>query len=90
MSEPQNPFLVSGYHSPAYFCDREAESTKIISALSNDRNVSLISPRRMGKTGLIYHVFNRIREQDKNIRCFYLDIFSTQNLHNFVRCLAKP
>jgi len=89
MFELKNPFLVAGYHSPAYFCDREAESKKIISALSNDRNVSLISPRRMGKTGLIHHVFYQIRKQNKDIRCFYLDIFSTQNLHDFVTLLGK-
>ena len=22
---PNNPFLISGYHSPAYFCNREKE-----------------------------------------------------------------
>ncbi|KAA6345324.1 hypothetical protein EZS27_007104 [termite gut metagenome] len=84
-----NPFLVSGYHSPAYFCDRETETAKIISALSNDRNISLISPRRIGKTGLIHHVFYQLQEQDKNVSCFYLDIFSTQNLHEFVILLGK-
>jgi AAA+ ATPase superfamily predicted ATPase len=84
-----NPFLIAGYHSPAYFCDRETESAKIISALQNDRNVSLISPRRMGKTGLIHHVFYRINEQDKDVRCFYLDIFSTQNMHDFVTLFGK-
>ena len=89
MSKIKNPFLVAGYHSPAYFCDRETETAKIISALSNDRNISLISPRRMGKTGLIHHVFYRICEQDKNIRCFYFDIFSTQNLHEFVMMFGK-
>ena len=85
----KNPFLVAGYHSPTYFCDRENESAKIISALQNDRNVSLISPRRMGKTGLIHHIFYLIHEQDKNIRCFYMDIFSTQNLHDFVVLFGK-
>ncbi len=85
----KNPFLVAGYHSPAYFCDREVETEKIISALRNERNVSLISPRRMGKTGLIQHVFYYIYEQDKNICCFYLDIFSTQNLHDFTTLLGK-
>ena len=37
-----NPFLVSGYISPEYFCDRENESAKVISALTNDRNLTLI------------------------------------------------
>jgi len=89
MLKLKNPFLVAGYHGPAYFCDRETETEKIISALSNDRNLSIISPRRMGKTGLIHHVFYRVCEQDKDIYCFYLDIFSTQNLHEFVTLFGK-
>lgn len=83
-----NPFLIAGYHSPRYFCDRELETEKIISALTNDRNISLISARRMGKTGLIQHVFYKLAEQDK-VHCFYIDIFSTQNLHEFVTLLGK-
>lgn len=89
MSKLENPFLVAGYHSPAYFCDREAESEKIISALFNNRSVSLISPRRMGKTGLIHHVFYHISQQNKNARCFYMDIFPTQNLHDFAVMFGK-
>mgnify|MGYP006955890393 CR=1 FL=1 len=33
--ELKNPFLVYGYVSPHYFCDREEESKKMLSALSN-------------------------------------------------------
>jgi AAA+ ATPase superfamily predicted ATPase len=84
-----NPFLVAGYHSPAYFCDREIETEKIISALTNDRNISLISPRRFGKTGLIHHVFYQMQLQKNDVRCFYLDIFPTHNLQGFVQLLAK-
>lgn len=51
--QPRNPFLVYGYASPRYFCDREAETQQILSALENERNLTLIAPRRMGKTGLI-------------------------------------
>jgi AAA+ ATPase superfamily predicted ATPase len=85
----KNPFLIAGYHSPAYFCDRERETEKIISALINDRSVSLISPRRIGKTGLILHVFNQLSQIEKSTYCFYIDIFSTQNLHDFVEILGK-
>lgn len=49
----QNPFLLKGYISPEYFCDRDIETNKIISAVENGRDLTLISPRRMGKTGLI-------------------------------------
>ncbi|OJX87775.1 MAG: ATPase [Paludibacter sp. 47-17] len=87
--KPNNPFLIAGYHSPSYFCDRETETKKIISALINDRNISLISPRRIGKTGLIHHAFYQLADHDQSVRCFYLDIFSTQNLYEFVELLGK-
>jgi len=84
-----NPFLVAGYESPDYFCDRELETETVISALKNGRNVALISPRRIGKTGLIHNVFYRLKENDKTARCFYIDIFSTQNLSDFVRLFGE-
>ena len=89
MEKSNNPFLVTGYSSPEYFCDRENETEKIISALCNDRNISLISPRRFGKTGLIHHVFYKLKNEKSDIFCFYFDIFSTQNLHEFVQVFGK-
>lgn len=47
--KPNNPFLISGYYSPEFFCDREQETGTILDALHNGRNVALIAPRRMGK-----------------------------------------
>lgn len=87
--KPNNPFLVYGYNGPGYFCDREQETAKIISALHNERNLTLIAPRRMGKTGLIKNVFHRIGEEQKEILCFYLDIYSTRDLKAFVQLLAQ-
>ena len=54
---------MAGYYSPEFFCDRETETSAILGALHNGRNVTLISPRRMGKTGLIRHAFYRLKEQ---------------------------
>lgn len=88
-NRPHNPFLTVGYYSPAYFCDRETETAKIISAFENDRNISLISPRRFGKTGLIHHAFYQMSERDKNVVCIYFDIYSTQNLGDFVKIFAE-
>jgi AAA+ ATPase superfamily predicted ATPase len=84
-----NPFVVYGYKGPEYFCDREAETEKLMSTLHGERNVTLIAPRRMGKTGLIQHVFNRISTVDKEIKCFYIDIFATKNLEQLVQLLAN-
>ena len=44
-----NPFLITGYQGPDYFCDREKETASLMSALKNGRNITLISPRRMGE-----------------------------------------
>ena len=67
--EPGNPFIYKGYEGPTYFCDRTEETEKIVSALENGSNITLISPRRIGKTGLIKHVFHRIKEVHKDAIC---------------------
>lgn len=84
-----NPFFTVGYGGPDYFCDREEETAKLINALVNGRNIALISPRRIGKTGLIQHAFHRLNAEDASRRCFYIDIFNTQNQHDFVLALAR-
>lgn len=87
--KPNNPFLIAGYYSPEYFCDRESETATILEALHNGRNITMIAPRRMGKTGLIRQVFYRLKEQEPDIVALYMDIYSTQSLGDFVRLFAN-
>ena len=82
-----NPFLLAGYVSPKYFCDRTAETAEMLEAIDNGRNVTLLSPRRMGKTGLIHHVFHTLRK-GKVWTPIYVDVFATRNLSEFVRRFA--
>lgn len=83
-----NPFIYQGYESPKYFCDREVETKTLLSHLKNGRNVTLISPRRIGKTGLIKNTFYHLKEQEKDATYLYIDIFATKNLHDFVELLG--
>ena len=85
----KNPFIYDGYAGPDYFCDRIEESEKLISHLQNGRNVTLVSPRKVGKTGLIKHTFHLIKEKNKDAVCIYVDIFHTHNQHEFVQILGK-
>ena len=55
-----NPFVLAGYKGPAYFCDRVKETKRICDAIKNESNVTLISPRRYGKTGLIRNAFYKL------------------------------
>lgn len=87
--KPNNPFLITGYHSPEFFCDRKVETVTILDALHNGRNVTLIAPRRMGKTGLIHHAFYQLKEQKSDVVTLYMDIYSTQTLGDFVRLFAN-
>ena len=83
-----NPFVTNGYAGNDYFCDRVEETAALRELLLNENNVALISPRRIGKTDLIWHVFDdeRIRETHY---CFVVDIYATKNLSDLVNLLGK-
>ena len=81
-----NPFLTAGSAGPEYFCDRVDETRKLVNAIKNDRNVTLIAPRRYGKTGLISNVFARLPSAYTSI---YIDIYSAKNLAAFTKMLAS-
>ena len=89
MATLNNPFVVYGYKGAEYFCDRQKETEKMISTLHNERNITLVAPRRMGKTGLIHHVFHQMEKQYEGVKCFYLDIFATKNLEQMVQLMAS-
>ena len=84
--KPRNPFVLVGYQGPEYFCDRERETQKFVTWLENGSNVTLIAPRRYGKTGLIHNVFHRLPD---GFRGIYLDIYATKTLAEFTRLFAE-
>ena len=71
-----NPFVEYGYKGAQYFCDREKETKEIITDLQGESNVALISPRRIGKSGLIMHVFDEIKKLEPETVCVYIDILN--------------
>ena len=83
-----NPFLISGYVSPEFFCDREKETGMVIEAIRNGRHLTIFSPRRLGKTGLIKHVFY-IGMQKKYFVPVYVDILATSSLKEFTECFCR-
>ncbi len=88
MKPKGNPFHLKGYHGAALFCDREEETKLLVQNAQNSVNTTLISARRMGKTGLIRHAFSAL-EQTKNWNCIYVDVFATQSLAEFTNELAS-
>ena len=85
MQAPKNPFLTNGYYNPEYFCGRKQEMAVLHSAIENGRNITLIAPRRYGKTGLIHNFFQTL----SGYTCIYLDMFPIQDLAGFTSALAS-
>lgn len=84
----KNPFVVGKYLSDEYFCDRVEETAFLRKQIVNGRNVALISPRRIGKSGLIQHFFNQKDIKD-NYNAFFVDIYATTSLAEMVYTLGK-
>lgn len=84
----ENPFYITGIIPEPYFCDREKETAWMVRTLENKAHILLTSPRRMGKTQLIRHVFEQPSVKE-NYHTFYTDIYATTSLHEFVLFLSK-
>ena len=82
-----NPFLITGYAAPKYFCDRVSETNTILDTLQNGRNITLTSPRRLGKTGLIKHIFYQLKKQGATV--IYIDLYPTESLNDFTQAFAS-
>ncbi len=83
-----NPFVTNGYAGAEYFCDREVETKQITELLTNENNIALISPRRIGKTELIHHCFAQHEIKDKYYT-FVIDIYSTNSVSDLVNMFGK-
>lgn len=84
-----NPFLIKGYLSPEYFCDRIEETETLLRNINNGADTTLISPRKYGKTGLIYHLFETIQRNKLPIETLYVDIFATRSMSDFIKVMAE-
>ena len=84
----ENPFYITGIIPEPYFCDREKETVWMLRTLENKAHILLTSPRRMGKTQLIRHLFEQPSIKD-NYYTFYTDIYPTTSLHELVLFLSK-
>ena len=87
MAQLINPFPVSAYHGPEFFCNRNNEVKKLRDNIINGVNTTLISIRRMGKTGLIHHLFHKLSGK-KEFHTLYADIYATQNQKELLDQLA--
>lgn len=89
MQHPRNPFILGHRIRRPYFCDRTEEQARLTSAVTNGRNVVLISPRRMGKTSLAYVSLYDPEEIREEYEIFFFDILQTNSLRELAYLLGK-
>ena len=82
---PTTPFPTTGYYGPEYFCDRENETETLIGNVNGGLSTTLVAIRRIGKTGLIKHLQNKL---SGTLICIYADILPTENSVDFLNSLA--
>lgn len=83
-----NPFILYGYESEEYFCDRQDETKHLLRLIENGNNVALIAPRRIGKTGLIENLYH-LKEVQENYYTFLIDIYATKNMEDMVMAMGS-
>ena len=85
----ENPFTIKSYESKDLFCDREEELQLMLRNCINSTDMTLISQRRMGKTGLILRLFEELKKVKPTIHTIYLDIFASRNIDDFIKLMAE-
>lgn len=88
MNNYSNPFVIGKYVNKDLFCDRVQETKLLVHHIVNGRNVTIMSERRIGKTGLIEHTFANAINQD-GYYTFLVDIYTAKNLREMVCLLAN-
>ncbi len=81
-TKPDSPFPVSGYYGPKYFCDRKSELQWLQDQVKGNVPAVVIGIRRLGKTGLIKHLFHHLTKESG--LCVFVDLLGTKNLSEMV------
>ncbi|MEW6665436.1 MAG: ATP-binding protein [Thermodesulfobacteriota bacterium] len=81
-----NPFKYGGVVSGTYFVDREQEMDELVREMMDLSRIFLVSPRRFGKTCLLYRFRERLEE--KGVASAYLDLNAYPCISSFAAAFA--
>lgn len=81
-----NPFTL--YYNPAYFCNRKKEVEYLLQNAENGLNTLVHSPRRLGKSSIIHHLFYQL-EKEGSFETLYVDLFASQKMNDLTRIFGE-
>src|SRR5438067_7702969 len=82
----ENPFRYGDVATGFYFTDRAAELAELVADIRSGQNVVIISPRRYGKTSLVFRAVEQL--QPDRVLIAYLDLFRAPTRDRFADQLA--
>ena len=85
----QLPFIFGKSADLLNFTDREEECLRLEMNFKSLINVTIISPRRWGKTSLVEKVAEKVRAEDKKIKVCMIDLFNVRSETEFYEHFAK-
>lgn len=83
-----SPFQFGTLATDNNFIDRVSERAELKQMLSSGINVTLISPRRWGKSSLVKKAMDELTAERKEIRVCYIDAFSINSEEEFYSTFA--
>lgn len=83
----QNPFQYGKVVGDPYFADRETELRDLIDDVRDRNNVVIYSPRRFGKTSLLFKLAGEMRAQGYKV--LYLDFFRVTSRQAFMDLYSR-
>lgn len=82
------PFKYGKVIDDRYFINRVNEIENISKILISKINLVLISPRRWGKSSLMFKVARELKKKNKKVKFCFIDLFSTRNEEEFYNYFA--
>ncbi len=83
------PFQYGKLVSDTYFVNREEEIARISSLILSKINVTVISPRRWGKSSLFFRIARELEQEHPTLRFCFIDLFKTRNEEEFYEYFAS-
>lgn len=83
----ENPFHYGEIVSGNNFWNREDEIRELVLELKSAQNIILYSPRRFGKTSLIFRVFEELRKE--KFLLAYIDCYKAASKRRFLELYAR-
>ena len=82
-----NPFRFGQIVSGELFCNRKSEISQITDNLAGGQSIVLYSPRRYGKTSLLYAASNELRSME--ILVGYVDFFACNSTEKILLAVSR-